>query len=214
MLRLLSAALMAGLLFSAGPARADTAEWESSYDPGKQLRRSDFAMGLLLGGAVGDVSGYPNEILKIDDPRYRASTGVGGGPAGGVWIGGALRDWIVVGVGVDTASVSGNGYKSGASYFVFHLEGYPLFPQGGVFQDLGLLAEFGVGSRSIKAGSESAADGGLMSIASIGVVYEPLRLGSHLNFGPQIQYTFQGSQSLTANFATIGLRASFYGGPG
>jgi len=214
MLRPLSAALLLGLLFSAAPARAESDEWGSSYDPGKQLRRSDFAMGVLLGGAVGDVSGYPNEILKIDDPRYRASTGVGGGPAGGAWIGGALRDWFVVGVGVDTASISGNGYKSSATYFVFHLEAYPLFPKGGVFQDLGLLAEFGVGSRSVKAGSETAADGGLLSIASIGAVYEPLRLGSHFNFGPQIQYTFQGSQSLTANFVTLGLRASYYGGPG
>jgi hypothetical protein len=209
-----------GLLLLPSPALAmphfDGGDaWESNYDPGKAQRRSEFAMGFLLGGAAGNVSGYPNEILKIDDPKYEANTGFGGGLSGGLWVGGALRDWLVFGVGLSLGTVAGNGYRSSGTSFVFHIESYPLFPQGGAWQDLGLLAEFGAGGRTITRGATtSAAEGGLMSVATFGVVYEALRLGSHVSAGPLVQVTYQGSQSLTATFATIGLRASFYGGPG
>lgn len=198
----------------ARPAHADTGEFESSYDPGKAERRSDIAVGLLVGGAAGTVSGYPNELAKIDDPKYKADTGFGGGTAGGVWVGGALRDWFVFGLGLALGTVSGNGYRSSSTTFVFHLETYPLFYQGGAWKDVGLLAEFGAGGRSITRAGTSAAEGGLMSIATVGVVYEPLHLGSHVSAGPLVEFNYQGSQSLTATFATIGLRASFYGGPG
>jgi hypothetical protein len=215
MARLAPFCALVGLLLAVRPARADTGEWESSYDPGKAERRSDFAVGLLVGGAAGAVSGYPNELTKIDDPKYRANTGLGGGASGGLWVGGALRDWFVFGVGLAIGNVAGSGYRSSGTTFVFHLETYPLFSQGGAWKDLGLLGEFGAGGRSItKGATTSAAEGGLLSVATVGVVYEPLRLGSHLSAGPLVEFTYQGSQSLTATFATIGLRASFYGGPG
>ncbi|HVU05714.1 MAG TPA: hypothetical protein VHE30_28390 [Polyangiaceae bacterium] len=201
-----------GLCLAPAPARADTEEWASSYDPGKPVRRGDFAAGLTLGGAVGGVSGYPNEIAKLDDPRYEANTGVGGGPAGGLFIGGALRDWFVFGIGFESASVAGNAYKSSSTYFILHVEAYPLFSLGGPFHDLGLVSEFGAGGRTVKIGGDTVADGGLLSIASVGAVYEPFRLGS-FSFGPIVTFTHQGSQSLQANYATIGLRSSFYGGP-
>lgn len=212
---LLLGTLACASLLSARPALADKDEAESSYDPGKAERRSDVAIGLLVGGTAGAVSGYPNELTKIDDPKYEANTGFGGGTAGGLWLGGALRDWFVFGVGLAVGGVSGNGYKSSGTAFVFHLEGYPLFSQGGAWKDVGLIGEFGAGSRTITQGATTTvAEGGLLSIATFGAVYEGIHLGSHVSLGPLIQVTYQASQSLSATFGTLGLRASFYGGPG
>jgi hypothetical protein len=208
-------ASLAVLSVAARPAHADTGEFESSYDPGKAERRSDVAVGLLLGAAAGAVSGYPNELAKLDDPKYQANTGFGGGTSGGVWVGGALRDWFVFGVGLAVGTVSGHGYHSTGTAFVFHLEAYPLFSRGGAWKDVGVIGEFGAGGRTITRGATtSLAEGGLLSIATVGVVYEPIHLGSHVSAGPLVEFTYQGSQSLTATFGTIGLRASFYGGPG
>jgi hypothetical protein len=220
MVRPASFCALLGFVLLARPAGAiehpDTDDaWQTNYDPGKALRRSDFAMGLLVGGAAGNVLGYPNELLKIGDPKYEANTGFGVGPSGGLWLGGALRDWLVLGIGLSIGTVGGNGYSSSGQAFIFHIETYPLFGQGKIWQDLGLLAEFGAGGRNIvKGATTTAAEGGLMSLATFGVVYEPIRLGAHLSAGPLVEFTYQGSQSVTAAFATIGFRASFYGGPG
>lgn len=196
------------------PARADVEDQGSGYDPGPATRRSGFAAGVAFGGAFGGVSGYPNELAKIDDPRYEARTGAAAGFGESVWIGGALRDWIVVGVGFHGTSVSGGGRSSSGAAFVLHLEGYPLFSQGGIFRDLGLIGEFGAGGCTIREGSSVAADGGMLSVAGIGAVYEAVRLGSHFSAGPLIQVTHQWSQSLTADVFLAAIRLSFAGGPG
>jgi hypothetical protein len=196
------------------PARADTGDSESSYEPGRAVRRSDFAAGLLVGAAAGNAAGYPNDLSKIDVARYEASTGFGAGPATGLWLGGALRDWFVFGVGFATATVSGQGYQSKGTSFVLHVEGYPLIGLGGVFRDLGLLGEFGAGGRSIAKDGQAAAEGGAMSVASLGLVYEPLQLGAHFSAGPVLAITHQFSQSLSATLGVVGIRVAYYGGPG
>jgi hypothetical protein len=197
-------------------ALADVGDSESNYDPGRALRRSGFAMGALLGGAAGTVSGFPNDLAKIGLPQYEAKTGFGAGAGGGMWVGGALRDWFVFGVGLSTASISGQGYRSSGTAFVLHVEGYPLFQSGGAFHDLGIVTEFGAGGRTIvlsKDGSQ-AASGGSLSVATLGVVYEPIRLGPHFSGGPLVEVTHQFSSSLTATAGILGLRFSFYGGSG
>jgi hypothetical protein len=214
MARFLVAPLALVLLLGARSASADTGESESSYDPGKATRRSDFAMGLLLGGSVGGAHGYPNELAKIGVPADEASTGVGAGTGGGFWLGGALRDWFVFGLGFSSAQVAGHGYTSNGTAFVLHLEGYPLFYKGGAWKDLGLIGEFGAGGRSIKKGSDSAATSGALSVVTFGVVYEPIHFGGGFWFGPLVEVTHQFSDSLTATVGIIGVRASFYGGPG
>jgi hypothetical protein len=199
---------------AAKSAHADTGEAESSYDPGKATRRSDVALGLLIGGAAGGVSGYPNDLSKIGVPADEANTGFGGGTGGGFWVGGALRDWFVFGIGFSSAQVSGRGYRSNGTAFVFHLEGYPLFYKGGAWKDVGLIGEFGAGGRSIQQGSNTAAEGGALSVVTFGVVYEPLHLGGGFWLGPLLEVTHQFSDSLTSTIGVIGVRASFYGGPG
>lgn len=206
-------ATLAPLAVLAGSARADVGDSESSYDPGRATRRSEFAAGLSFGGALGGASGYPNELSKLDDPRFHSDVGLAGGFAGSAFLGGALRDWLVFGVGIGTASISGNGRRSSGTAFLFHLEGYPLFGYGGPFRDLGVFTELGAGVRSIQQGSASTADGGAMSVVGLGFVYETLRLGAHLSAGPVLQWSHQFSQSLTADVLLGGLRVAFYGGP-
>lgn len=207
-------ASVVGLLAAASPARADVGDAESNYNPGRAARRSDFVAAASFGGVVGAASGYPNELTKLNDPRYEADTGFAAGAGGSVFIGGALRDWLVFGIGVSSSTMGGNGLRSTGTAFVFHVEGYPLFAYGGPFQDLGVFGEFGAGGRSIHRDGATAAEGGFLSVVSVGAVYEALRLGTHLSAGPILQLSHQWSQSLTADVLVGGLRLAFYGGPG
>ena len=54
------------------------------------------------------------------------------------------------------------------------------------------------------------ADGGSMSVAGVGVFYEPWQWW-HLSFGPGFQYTYEFSPSLDSHVATLGFRTTFYG---
>lgn len=207
-------ATLFGFLAAARLANADVGDAESNYNPGRATRRSDFVAAASFGGVLGTASGYPNELTKLNDPRYEADTGVAAGAGGSAFIGGALRDWLVFGVGVTSATMGGNGLRSAGTAFIFHVEGYPLFAYGGPFQDLGVFGEFGAGGRSIQRDGAAAAEGGFLSVVSLGAVYEALRLGSHLSAGPVLQLSHQWSQSLTADIVVGGLRLAFYGGPG
>jgi hypothetical protein len=163
---------------------------------------------------VGQSSGYPNELAKLDLPQYRADTGFAAGPAAGFWVGGALRDWFTFGVGYSQYRLSGGGLESTGDVYMAHLEVYPLFSQGGVFRDLGLFADVGAGGRSIQRDGENVANGGILSTAGVGVVYEPIRLGTHFSAGPTLLVTHQWSQSLAATLAVASFRIVYYGGPG
>ncbi|MBW2524102.1 MAG: hypothetical protein JRI23_08000 [Deltaproteobacteria bacterium] len=68
-------------------------------------RRSGFLVGISLAGALGGASGYPNDANKVDREEFYTNTGVSLGSGGMVWIGGALTDWISVGLGVTYAAL-------------------------------------------------------------------------------------------------------------
>src|SRR5262249_23634918 len=135
--------------------------WEAGYDPGKQKRRSDFTMGLALGAGVGDASRYPHEVAQIRDSEYEANTRVAGGTSLSIWLGVAFRDWLVFGFGprlstiqssgcplfVSKGSTPANCTAAFSGGFTMHLEAYPLFYQGGHFQDLGVFTEMGAVQR-------------------------------------------------------------------
>jgi hypothetical protein len=203
-------------------------QWEAGYDPGKQKRRSDFTAGLAVGPiAFGSASGYPNEIAKIDDPRYKADTGFGGGSAASIWLGVAFRDWFVLGLGTHFYTIQstscpvivtqGNSpaecVAAFGGAFVLHIEAYPFFYQSPVLQNLGVFTEIGAGGRNVQRGTTVIAEGGFVSLVSLGVVYEPLRLGDHLSFGPYVQGSHEFSGTIRADQLIFGFRGVYYGGP-
>jgi hypothetical protein len=166
------------------------------------------ATGLLLGSALA----YPNEVEKIDDPAYEANTGVGVGYSYGVWLGGALKDWFVFGIGGMGLSAGGaDGKVSGGGAF-FHVEAYPFYGMGGGYRDLAIYLDFGAGSLDVDSDTREAGSGGFTSIAGLGAAYELWRLGSFA-IGPNANYQHHFSTTSSSHFATLGMRAVFYGGP-
>jgi hypothetical protein len=202
------------LLLFTSAAKADVGDWDDMYKPPPATRRSGFAAGLTFAAIAGSVSGYPREVQKIGVPQYEASTGAAGGAGGGFWLGGAVRDWVVVGVGATFGTIAGGGGTlSNGGAFVLHLEGFPLASGSGAFRDLGIVGEFGAGSRDVFVGSKQGADGGSTSYAAIGLLYEPLRVG-HVSIGPTLLLGHQFSPTLTATLVSAGVQIAFYGGPG
>src|SRR4051794_41939652 len=77
------------LLSLASSSAAAASDSGADFDPGKALRRSDFAFGASLAGGFGTASGDPNDVSKLGDERYYASSGPGGGPPTTPWPRGA-----------------------------------------------------------------------------------------------------------------------------
>src|SRR4051794_8377100 len=138
------------LLSLASSNAAAASDSGADFDPGKALRRSDFAFGANLAGGFGTASGYPNDVAKLGDERYHASSGPGGGTSTTLWLGAALADWLVFGIGLSGCTFAGSGTLSQGGAFVVHVEGFPLFYRGGAFHDLALVGDFGVGQRTVK----------------------------------------------------------------
>lgn len=201
------------LLCIAAPARADVEDVESSYRPKEAERRSDFTFGALLGPTVGSSTGYMNELEQIGNPAYEQRTGAGFGLSSGLWLGGALRDWFVFGLGVRSAWFEAQGKRSEGGGFVLRIETYPLFARGGVFRDLALIGEFGLGGRTIKEASKTVADGGSTSYVGIGAHWEAFRYWGSFAGGPALLVMHEFSDSMQSTYGVLAFRTAFYGGP-
>lgn len=175
-------------------------------------RRGGFVLGLIAGPTLGWAKGNPSDKALRDDPAYETETGLGFGYRVTPFLGGALTDWFTFGLGMSVASFGNGDYKSGMGTFVFHLEVYPLYGQGGVYRDLGLAADFGAGASAIRSKSpdEEVADSLVMSSVGIGAFWEPLRFW-HLAGGPYVGYQRNWSRWFARNDVTTGFRLMFYG---
>lgn len=186
-----------------------------TYDPGPTLRRGGFTMGLESGTGVSSFSGFPNEVAKLNDPRFERNTGVGLGTDLSLWLGGALRDWVTVGLGATLATARGNGALGSGIGFLVHVEAFPLFYEHRHLRHLGIGFSGGVGfaqmfDEDTPDPLDPIADGGAMSVLSWSVFYEPWRFW-HFSAGPTVSYTHSFSQSLTIHQALAGFRLVFYG---
>jgi len=214
----LIAAVAAGLacLALSGVARAEDATADTNYWSGDyaqhNTRRSDFTAGVTLGLVAGAVVGYPNEIGKLGNPDYRAATGAAFGSGTLIWLGGALRDWLTLGVGASFLEMKGGDLQASGGGALFRIEAYPLFYQGGPWRDLGFVGNFGIGGMKLSEGSDTRADGGSMSLVGAGAFWEGLRAG-HFAFGPGLEYQRLFSQSLHVDAALVSFRVAVYGGP-
>jgi len=193
-------------------APASSAEGAGPPAPAPAERRSGFSVGIAGGLLTSSARGYPNDVAKIDVPEFEAHTGVGVATGGAFWIGGALADWLNVGVGMIGGGFERKGVRGSGGVFNVRAELFPLFYRGGHFQDLGLLLTAGTGSYTIRRGSDKLAEGGGTSAVGLGAFYEPWRLWQ-MSFGPQLEYSHQFSDSMSAHTLVVGMRAVFYGGP-
>lgn len=181
-------------------------------------RRGGFMASLSYDVGYGLIGGYPNRLGQLNNPRfYEEVSGLGAGF--GLVLGGALRDWLTAGLLVRVGGVQRldeDSIVAGSNAIGLRLEGYPLYPRGGAWRDLSLAGEFGVGLGSVvdlegsDDDAEVLADGGAMSHLALAAGYSPWRFW-HFSAGPELRYTYQYSQSMTAHVATAGMRLTFFG---
>jgi hypothetical protein len=189
----------------------DNEAWDGGYGVVAE-RRSDIVLGASAGLLLGTASGYPNELVKIDDPRYESSTGFAAGTGLSFWLGGALTDWFTFGVGATFLGGSGSDGKMSAQAFIVKVEAFPLYGMGGPLRDLAFFADFGAGGMSVEGEPAEAAEGGFPSVVGLGSAYELFRLG-HFAFAPTAEYMLINSQTVNSHSMIFGVRALFYGGP-
>ncbi|MGE0328368.1 MAG: hypothetical protein AB7S68_39005 [Polyangiaceae bacterium] len=197
----------------AAPAQAagDSDSWDGDYDI-KYERRSDVMLSLTASGLMGFVSGYPNDVDKIDQPEFKATTGAAPGWSGTGILGVALRDWLSFGVGYSQQGFSGKGNTGSAYFFVFRTEAYPLFNESELGKNLGFAITGGLGNVKLEKDGETTADGGAVSMVGVGAFWEGLQAGQ-LSVGPALDYQFVFSEPLQAHLVSLGVRGVFYGGP-
>lgn len=192
-------------------AAADSDSWDGDYDI-KYQRRSDVMLSLTVGGLNGFVSGYPNDVDKIDQPEFKATTDAAVGWSGTGVLGVTFRDWLAFGIGYSQQGFNGNGQKGSAYFFLFRTEAYPLFNQSDLGKNLGFAITGGLGNVKLEKDGETTADGGAVSMVGVGAFWEGLQLGQ-LSVGPALDYQFVFSEPLVAHLTTLGVRGVFYGGP-
>jgi hypothetical protein len=200
-----------------GSGRTETApstvtRERSAIEDAPAERRSGFSFGLAGGLTFGNVRGYPNEVAKIGDPAFEASTGAAVSTGGALWVGGALADWLTLGIGAMGGGINGNGLTSTGGSFQFRIETFPLFYRGGPWRDLGLLFTAGTGGYEVERDGESVAEGPGTSVVGAGVFFEPWTLW-RFSSGPSLEYAHHFSRGLKANIVVIGWRVAFYAGP-
>jgi hypothetical protein len=155
--------------------------------------------------------GLPNDVQKFGVGQYQAGTGLGASSGGSLWLGGAVADWLSLGLGFSGGSNRASHTRSSGGSVQVRIEAFPLYDRGIAWRDLGFLFCAGTGSYTIKRDGATVAQGQATSAIGLGVFYERWRLG-HFAFGPELEYQHQFSRSLTLQSLMIGVRTAFYAG--
>lgn len=185
-------------------------DWDGAF--GKKGRhRADLHLGGSLGLGAGAAHAYPNELEKIDDPTHEAATGFAGHRLTALWVGGALADWLNVGVGFGGIGTFGGEGRATGFAFLFRIETFPLLTafEGG--ERLGLFGAFGAGSFDVREGARKG-EGGATSVVSLGAFHETLDFGG-FRLGPVLESLSSFSVTGELHAALVGARLAFYAGP-
>lgn len=212
MRRSVSACAFVAVLAASLPALAqesDDQPWSGDFGK-KNERRSDFVFGLSPSFVLMAADGYPNEVAKINDAAYKATSGLAYGPACEAWIGGAITDWFSFGLGGAYLQGGNSNTLTTGGAFLVRIETFPFYRLG--LKDLAVYANFGAGGLSLRGPHHEHAAAGFASVGGGGIAYEIARVG-HFAFAPTAEYMLVASQSLSASQALIGARVVFYGGP-
>ena len=177
------------------------------YQPPKPLRRDGFTVGASLGAGMAAYAGYPNVAGQIDNADYLTQSGALFGYSVIFWGGGALRDWLTVGLGASVTAAGAGGTQGGITSAIVHLEVFPFFPWGGPYRDLGFAFDGGLGGGSLLQTSFAADAVGAGSTSHVGLTafYEPLQLGP-FSAGPTLTYAHDFSWTMKVHQVTLGLR--------
>ncbi len=208
-----SALLLVALPARAAPPGGYDAPSYVSYERPPTQRRGGFSFGVSAGYGVGVASAYPNEADKVGVPSFRESTGAAIDSRFAFWLGGALRDWLTVGVGVSLSAVQGNGLIGSNAGPLFHIEAFPLFFKGGQYQNLGLALDAGFGVGALidpEVPEEILAGGGAASELGVTAFWEPFRFWA-ASTGPSITYSHGFGQTYSGHQFVLGWRFVIYG---
>jgi hypothetical protein len=202
-----------GAASPAAPSETPDDSEKSAMTPVIKTRRGGFTAGIYGAMSFGTVSGYPNDLGKIDDPLYRSATS-GAGSGGMLYFGGTLTDWFTFGFGLAQSSFGSGKIVTSGGAFLFHVEAFPMFSMGGTYRDLGVFADFGTGSATIVRREDQMqfSASGSLSIGGFGAFWEPWRANNHWVAGPFAAFQYQESDSMVRTFGEVGLRGTFYGG--
>jgi hypothetical protein len=210
-----AAASALAVLFAGAAARADDpASDEAAWAHDQPTRRSGVIVGLQGNIGLAMASGYPLDLKKIGRASYYTETPIGLGGMGLAWIGVSLKDWLSFGLGayLDGLVVGDkNGWGPGG---VFRLEGFPLWPLGGVGRDIGLTFDAGTAAVTVSQKDNSATDlidGGAASYLGGGVFYEGLRFW-RMSAGPGVYAGYMWSDTLRHGMVTLDFRVTLYAG--
>lgn len=195
-------------------ARADASNPDQTP---KAQTRSGLVVGTTGLFASGTAAGYPNQASEIGVPAYY---GAGGAMAGGgvnAFVMGALADVFNFGLWIGYTVIQNNDWRSEGLGGGFRLEAFPLYSLVPKLKDLGLFAQFGIGSANLEAqrGYYPGADG-VQSYVSFGAFYEwtiiHMKRG-HFTLAPSVEYDYVGARSIDRHTFGLGLRVAFYSGP-
>jgi len=205
-------ALCALGLCLAAPARAAAPGGQDTpsqliYQPPKSQRRDGFTIGASFGAGMAAYSGYPNVAGQIDNPDYLTTSGPLFGYSVTLWGGGALRDWLTVGLGASVTAAGAGDTQGGITSAILHLEVFPFFPWGGPYRDLGFAFDGGVGGGALLQTSfaPDAVDSGATSHVGLTAFYEPVQFGP-FSVGPTLTYAHDFSWTMKVHQVTLGLR--------
>jgi hypothetical protein len=201
---------------SGAPEPAPAAEEEdTSWLDAPAERRCGFSVGLAAGGFLGSASGYPNDALKVDREEFLAETGFAGGPSGSLWVGVALADWVVIGLGGHGGRLFSADHVGTFGSIDLHVDVFPAFGAGGAWQDLGLLFEGGVGFLDVTSPDDTETtliEASFGSRMSVGAFWEGIRAWK-LSMGPFAAFDYVWSPNASRPAAFVGWRTALYAVP-
>lgn len=182
--------------------------------PAPHARRGGVLFGIDAMGGLASSAGYPNDISKLDDPRFYSASGLMTGTGWSMFLMGALADYVSFGFWFGVARFGNHHWSSSGGGGGFKVDAFPLVSLVPALADLGLTARFGIGSTQLHTtvpGNYPEADG-VQSYLGAGAFYE-WRLFGHVVAGPELEYDAIFSRSIERHGAMIGLRLAVYGGP-
>ncbi len=198
------------LFFDNKPA-PDKPAWETALSE----RRCGFSFGLVAGGMLGAVEGFPNDSEKIDREIYFTETGFAGGGQVSNWFGIAMTDWFTFGLGGHFGTLKSADHDTSFFGGNFHIDVFPLYGLGGSWRELGMNVDAGVSNATTSHVDDpdvGLIESGGASRIAIGAFYEGFRWWK-LSTGPFATFDQLWSTSVYRPTAWIGWRTAFYVGP-